>query len=80
MEPASLVARTLIEFSELVCGGPSSRRLPVLANVGLSNLGEDPGRPHPADTRPTEGETVGVQVNLNKLHLFDAKMEETLLR
>ena len=33
----------------------------------------------PADERPAENETVGVQINLNKLHLFDAKTEETLL-
>ena len=33
----------------------------------------------PADARPAENETVGVRINPNKLHLFDAKTEETLL-
>ena len=33
----------------------------------------------PSDERPGEGERVGVQINLQKLHLFDAKSEETLL-
>jgi multiple sugar transport system ATP-binding protein len=33
----------------------------------------------PADARPEEDETVGVQLNLNKLHLFDASSEASLL-
>ena len=33
----------------------------------------------PADERPAEGQTVGVQVNAQKLHLFDARTEQTLL-
>jgi multiple sugar transport system ATP-binding protein len=34
----------------------------------------------PSDARPSEGETVGVMLNLNKLHLFDPQSEETILR
>jgi multiple sugar transport system ATP-binding protein len=33
----------------------------------------------PADERPKEGENAGVFINTNKIHLFDAKTEETLL-
>jgi multiple sugar transport system ATP-binding protein len=32
----------------------------------------------PADERPAEGENVSVFINANKVHLFDAKTEETL--
>jgi multiple sugar transport system ATP-binding protein len=34
----------------------------------------------PSDARPSEGETVGVMLNLSKLHLFDPQSEETILR
>jgi multiple sugar transport system ATP-binding protein len=34
----------------------------------------------PADARPEENSTVGVQLNLNKVHLFDPESEESLLR
>jgi hypothetical protein len=33
-----------------------------------------------SDERPRKNETVGVQINPGKIHLFDAKTEETLLR
>jgi multiple sugar transport system ATP-binding protein len=34
----------------------------------------------PSDARPNENETVGLNLNLNKLHLFDPESEETILR
>jgi multiple sugar transport system ATP-binding protein len=48
------------------------------AHVSLTLNGESLVVRTPADERPAEGETVGVLVNLNKIHLFDAKTEETL--
>jgi hypothetical protein len=33
----------------------------------------------PADDRPAENATVGVGLNLNRLHLFDPETEQTLL-
>jgi ABC-type sugar transport system ATPase subunit len=50
------------------------------AYVSLSLNGDNLVARTPADARPKEGETVGVQVNANKLHLFDAKTEATLLQ
>ncbi len=34
----------------------------------------------PSDARPRENETVGVHLNLNKLHLFDPKSETSILK
>jgi multiple sugar transport system ATP-binding protein len=34
----------------------------------------------PSDARPKENETVGLNLNLNKLHLFDPESEATILR
>ena len=34
----------------------------------------------PSDLRPSENETVGLNLNLNKLHLFDPESELTILR
>jgi len=34
----------------------------------------------PADDRPSENDTVGLVLNLNKLHLFDPESETTILR
>jgi multiple sugar transport system ATP-binding protein len=34
----------------------------------------------PSDARPKENETVGVMLNLNKVHLFDPQSEVTILR
>jgi multiple sugar transport system ATP-binding protein len=34
----------------------------------------------PSDSRPNENETVGLSLNLNKLHLFDPRSEATILR
>jgi multiple sugar transport system ATP-binding protein len=34
----------------------------------------------PSDARPKENETVGLTLNLNKLHLFDPESEATILR
>ena len=50
------------------------------AYVSLALSGDNIVARTPADARPAENETVGVQINPNKLHLFDAKTEETLLR
>jgi multiple sugar transport system ATP-binding protein len=49
------------------------------AYVSLALSGDNIVARTPADARPAENETVGVQINPNKLHLFDAKTEETLL-
>jgi len=49
------------------------------AYVSLALSGDNIVARTPADARPAENETVGVQINANKLHLFDAKTEETLL-
>jgi multiple sugar transport system ATP-binding protein len=49
------------------------------AYVSLSLNGDSLVARTPADARPKEGEIVGVQINPNKVHLFDAKTEETLL-
>ena len=49
------------------------------AYVSLNVAGETLVARTPADERPAENTTVGVQLNLNKLHLFDPKSEQTLL-
>jgi len=49
------------------------------AYVSLALSGDNIVARTPADARPAENATVGVQINPNKLHLFDAKTEETLL-
>jgi multiple sugar transport system ATP-binding protein len=49
------------------------------AYVSLNVAGETLVARTPADERPAENATVGVQLNLNKLHLFDPKSEQTLL-
>ena len=49
------------------------------AYVSLALSGDNIVARTPADARPAENETVGVQINPNKLHLFDAKTEETFL-
>jgi len=48
------------------------------AYVSLALSGDNIVARTPADARPAENETVGVRINPNKLHLFDAKTEETL--
>ena len=48
------------------------------AHVSLTLGGDSLVVRTPADERPAEGENVGVFINVNKLHLFDAKTEETL--
>ncbi len=50
------------------------------AHVSLTLNGETLVVRTPADARPREGETVGVQINLNKIHLFDPKSETSMLR
>ena len=50
------------------------------AYVSLTLAGDNLVVRTTSDERPKEGETVGVQINPNKLHLFDAKTEETLLQ
>jgi multiple sugar transport system ATP-binding protein len=50
------------------------------AYVSLALSGDNIVARTPADARPAENETVGVQINPGKIHLFDAKTEETLLR
>ena len=47
------------------------------AYVSLALSGDNIVACTPADVRPAENETVGVQINANKLHLFDAKTEES---
>jgi multiple sugar transport system ATP-binding protein len=49
------------------------------AYISLTLAGDSLVARTPADARPTENETVGVQIIPNKIHLFDAKTEETLL-
>jgi multiple sugar transport system ATP-binding protein len=49
------------------------------AYVSLSLNGDNLVVRTSSDERPRENETVGVQINPNKIHLFDAKTEETLL-
>jgi ABC-type sugar transport system ATPase subunit len=49
------------------------------AYVSLALSGDNIVARTPADARPAENETVGVQINPGKLHLLDAKSEETLL-
>jgi multiple sugar transport system ATP-binding protein len=50
------------------------------AHVSLALGGETLVVRTPADERPRENETVSVHMNLNKLHLFDPKTEQTMLR
>jgi multiple sugar transport system ATP-binding protein len=49
------------------------------AHVSLNVNGESLVVRTPGDARPNEGETVGVHLNLNKLHLFDPESEATIL-
>jgi len=49
------------------------------AYVSLTLSGDSLVVRTPADARPAEGETVGVHINPNKIHLFDVKTEETVL-
>ena len=46
------------------------------AYVSLALSGDNIVARTPADTRPAENETVGVQINPNKLHLFDGRRKK----
>jgi multiple sugar transport system ATP-binding protein len=48
------------------------------AHVSLTLGGDNVVVRTPGDQRPVEGENVSVFINVNKVHLFDAKTEETL--